>query len=305
MKVALEAVHTAVEQRDPLTEVRGWKLFSLLPFWLLRKPLSHGRVGKSELSERFEARQCLTGACLAPKCEESFRELQARRPQFQRRELPPEVLEFEPQTPVELDRKTFFDSLRSSPAALPADQGVCTYEHLKLLLDDSDATDLFVAVCNRIAQGKVPEEVREAFTSARITALSKPDGGIRGIATGCTLRRLVARALAKQFMNAFEEECAPFQYTLSTRAGTDCVGHTLRAATDANPSLTILSVDGIGAYDHILRSAMLGRLHAMPEVRSLLPFVRMSYGQPSTFQWSDEMGERFVTQAEGGGQGDP
>ena len=55
MKVALEAVHTAVEQRDLLTEVRGWKLFSLLPFWLLRKPLSQGRVGKSELSERFEA----------------------------------------------------------------------------------------------------------------------------------------------------------------------------------------------------------------------------------------------------------
>ena len=122
---------------------------------------------------------------------------------------------------------------------------------------------------------------------------------IRGIATGCTLRRLVARALAKQFMPAFEEECAPFQYTLSTRAGTDCVGHMLRAATDANPSLTILSVDGIGAYDHILRSAMLGRLHTMPEARSLLPFV------PSTYQWSDEMGERFVTQAEGGEQGDP
>ena len=143
--------------------------------------------------------------------------------------------------------------------------------------------------------------MREAFTSARLTALSKPDGGIRGIATGCTLRRLVARALAKQFMNAFEEECAPFQCALSAGAGADCVGHMLRAATDTNPSLTILS----GAYDHILRSAMLGRLHAMPEARSLLPFVRMSYGQPSTYQWSDERGERLVTQAEGGEQGDP
>ena len=52
LKVALKAVHSAVEQRDPLTEVRGWKLFSLLPFWLLRKPSSQGRVGKSELCER-------------------------------------------------------------------------------------------------------------------------------------------------------------------------------------------------------------------------------------------------------------
>ena len=251
------------------------------------------------------ARQCLTGACLAPKCEETFSELQARRPQFQRRELPPEALEFEPETPVELDRKAFFNSLRSAPCGSSAGPGGCTCKHLKLLLDDSDATDLLVAVCNRLAQGKVPEEVRAALTSARLTAWSKPDGGIRGIATGCTVRRLVARAHAKQFKKAFEAECAPFQYALFTKAGTDCVGHMLRAATDANPSLAILSVDGIGAYDHILRSAMLERLHAMPEARSLLPFVRMSYGQPSTYQWSDERGERSVTQAEGGEQGDP
>ena len=84
--------------------------------------------------------------------------------------------------PVELDRKTFFDSLRSSPRGSSGGPGGRTYEHLKLLLDDNDATDLFVAFCNRIAQGKVPEEVRAAFTSARLTALSKPDGGIRGIA---------------------------------------------------------------------------------------------------------------------------
>ena len=27
----------------------------------------------------------------------------------------------------------------------------------------------------------------------------------------------------------------PFQFALSTRAGTDCVGHVIRALTDANP----------------------------------------------------------------------
>ena len=99
--------------------------------------------------------------------------------------------------------------------------------------------------------------------SARLTALNKLDGGVRGIATGCSLRRLVARTLAKQFGSAFEAECAPFQYALSTRAGTVCVGQMLRAATDDDPSATILSVDGIGGYDHILRSAMLERLATM------------------------------------------
>ena len=141
---------------------------------------------------------------------------------------------------------------------------------------------------------------------ARLTALLKPKRGDRGIATSCTVRRLVARTLAKQFMKAFEAECAPFQYALSTRARTDCVGHMLRAASDANPNMTILTVDGVGAYDHVLRSAMLGRLHSMPAARSLLPFVRMSYAQPSSYQWIDAGGEaRSVTQAEGGEQGNP
>ena len=104
-------------------------------------------------------------------------------------------------------------------------------------------------------------------------------------------------------MTAFEAECAPFQYAFSTRAGTDRVGHTLRAATDANPNMTILAVGGVGACDHVLRSATLERLHSMPAARSLLLFVRMSYAPPSSYQWTDAGGEaRSVTQAEGGEQ---
>ena len=41
----------------------------------------------------------------------------------------------------------------------------------------------------------------------------------------------------------------------------------LRAATDRDGSATILSVDGTGAYDHVLRAAMLERLEKMPGAR--------------------------------------
>ena len=80
----------------------------------------------------------------------------------------------------------------------------------------------------------------------------------------------------------------------------------LRAATDANPTATILSVDGIRACDHVHRVAMLGRLARMPAARALLPFVRLSCGRPSSCTWCDDVGEqRTVTQAEGGEQGNP
>ena len=47
---------------------------------------------------------------------------------------------------------------------------------------------LFGACCS-IEHAKVPTEVAPVLTGARLTALSKPDGGVRCIASGCSLRR--------------------------------------------------------------------------------------------------------------------
>ena len=43
----------------------------------------------------------------------------------------------------------------------------------------------------------------------------------------------------------------------------------------------LLSIDGIGVDDHVLRSAMLGKLLEEENLRGFLPFVRMVYSQPS------------------------
>ena len=157
-----------------------------------------------------------------------------------------------------------------------------------------------------MARAAVPEEVVQAIRQARLTALQKKDGGIRGIATGDTLRRLVARTLAQTYGEEMEEACSPFQFALSTRAGTDCVGHLARAATELEDDLVLVSLDGIGAYDHIKRSAMLGKLRQLPTAQAILPFVLMFYGRPSAYTWYDDEGNPHdVHQAEGGEQGDP
>ena len=264
------------------------------------------RFRRFRWEEVSRARQCLTGATIAAGTDATLQEMQSRKPQGVVRNITQRIMEWQPEAPVVVDRKVFVRSLKSVPRGSSPGPGGCTFEHLRCLLDETETTEmLHDAVCS-FARASLPVEISTVLMSARLTALNKPDGGVRGIATGCSLRRLVARALAKQFGSAFEAECAPFQYALSTRAGTDCVGHMLRAATDDDPSATILSVDGIGAYDHILRSAMLERLATMREVSAILPFVRLSYGTPSRYSWWDEAGQRrTVTQAEGGEQGDP
>ena len=86
----------------------------------------------------------------------------------------------------------------------------------------------------------------------------------------------------------------------------DCVGHAVRVATDADPESTVMSVDGIGAYDHVHRSAMMGKLLRVPRLQGLLPFVRATYGQPTCYKWTDADGvQHDIHQHEGGEQGDP
>ena len=56
------------------------------------------------------------------------------------------------------------------------------------------------------------------------------------------------------------------------------------------PHATILSVDGLSAYDTISRSAMLQGLSKIEGGQSALPFVSMFYGSPSQHLWEDERG---------------
>ena len=123
---------------------------------------------------------------------------------------------------------------------------------------------------------------------------------------GDTFRRAVARTVAQQLAPNFEEACAPHQYALSTRAGTECVARLLRAATELNPRLTVTSIDGIGAHDFMIRRGMVQGLHRSPALEAALPFVRLFYSDTSTYLWYDDEGTcHEVCQAEGGEQGDP
>ena len=176
-------------------------------------------------------------------------------------------------------------------------------EHLKLLLQDGEAIELLAKAATHLAQAGVPEEVRKALAMARLTALRKPDGGVRGIATGDTFRRLVSRTIAREWAAKFDHATRPYQFALQARAGTDALTAHVRAALATRRDAVLVSLDGRSAYDSMSRAAFLGKLHEVaPE---LLPFVRMFYGSPSTYCWWDANGCcRDIKQGEGCEQGD-
>ena len=72
---------------------------------------------------------------------------------------------------------------------------------------------------------------------------------------------------------AIERATSPFQYALSTRAGTECIAHAVEALTDLGHTATVVSIDGLGAFDVVSRQAMLTGLWTVEGGDSAMPFV--------------------------------
>ena len=107
----------------------------------------------------------------------------------------------------------------------------------------------------------------------------------------------------KQLSDAALAATSPFQYALSTRAGCECISHALQSLSELDPNATVLSNDGIGAFDLVSRGAMLqGLANVCP---SALFFARQFYGSPSHYIWEDDAGVvHDIAYREGGEQGD-
>jgi hypothetical protein len=137
-----------------------------------------------------------------------------------------------------------------------------------------------------------------------MTALKKENGKVRGIVAGSVLRRLACRAVAMQFSEDFLAATAPYQFALQTRAGTEALAHLLWYFTDRDDETLVVSLDGVGAFDHVKRAAFLTKVASEPRLQPLLPLVRMLYGSQSVFLWTDAEGiTHEILQGEGGEQG--
>ena len=148
-----------------------------------------------------------------------------------------------------------------------------TAEHLRPVLEARRVLHSLFRVAESLAAASVPLDVVDVLRLERITALQEPSGCMRGIVAGDIIRRLVGGAVAQQTGPAVQRANSPFQYALSTRAGCECVVHVLQALCEVNRESTILSIDGVIAYDLISRRVMMQVLRTMSE--QALPFVRL------------------------------
>ena len=132
------------------------------------------------------------------------------------------------------------------------------------------------------------------------TKFYKKDGGVRPIAIGCTLRRLVAKCACSQICNDMSAILSPLQLGYGTPRGAEAVVHAARTyLSSMDNSHLLLKLDFQNTFNSIRRDKMMMLL--LEKAPTIFPFVHSSYSKPSFLFF----GSSTIPSVEGVQQGDP
>ena len=163
------------------------------------------------MGELSPARQVLEASPVATGNEATRAKLmnENRRPGAARRGLDEDILQMQPHVPFHFEHN--LGTSRRGAAGGPSGM---TAEHLRVVLNSPSCTCLLGEAVSQLAQGNIPEEVVRAIRLGRLTAIQKPNGGVRGIVVGDVFRRVVARTIAKQDAKLGEAATHPYQFSV-------------------------------------------------------------------------------------------
>ena len=158
--------------------------------------------------------------------------------------------------------------------------------------------EFLVQLCKQVQNGTAPGN--QLLTASRLVALDKEDGGVRPIAVGELIYRLVAKVLLRKLFAT--EQLAPFQLGVQSPGGVEPIIHLLRHAVDGNLKgyTHVCSADFQNAFNSVSRKAVsAATIMYAPEFYKP---ARWAYDEPSALVMYDGT---VITSSEGVRQGDP
>ena len=155
----------------------------------------------------------------------------------------------------------------------------------------------------QIAGGTAPGQA--LLCTSRLTPLIKSDGGIRPIACGELIYRLVAKTLMRHYFR--KTMLLPWQFGVGTPGGVEPVTRALEQALSDDlplPYTHVTSLDFSNAFNSISRASVAaGLLHHAP---SLFRAGKWAYNKPSQLVvLGEDRQPTILTSSEGVRQGDP
>ena len=120
-----------------------------------------------------------------------------------------------------------------------------------------DALTRFAA---KAANGELPADFAQFVLCARLLPFKKKDDGVRPIAVGEVLRRLVAKLVLKQAMPDIQQFFPPLQLGVGVSDAVTHLVHMVRAAHDAclaDHTKGVLQIDISNAFNTVSRGAVI------------------------------------------------
>ncbi len=224
---------------------------------------------------------------LAPHSSETLSALQDKHPPPHRDTTIPPSPNPGPSCP-RVDPSSIARAIRSFPNGSAGSPDRLRPQHLKDLLlhaaGDADSQFLIspASFCTLVLEGRVPAEIRPFFFGASLVALEKKSGGIRPIAVGCTLRRLVANIAGQMVVEDMANLLSPRQLGYGVRNGAEAAVHaTRRFVMDMDNDYAFLKLDFRNAFNSIRHYKVLEAVQDLcPDI---YPLVHSSYSAPSFF----------------------
>ena len=107
--------------------------------------------------------------------------------------------------------------------------------------------------------GKLPPSMAEVMCASNLIAVNKKDGGIRPIAVGDTLRRVVGKTLHTEEVKTQLSALRPRQCGVGVPYACELVGMGVQAIANSKPDgrWVLLQVDMANAFNSVSRMSML------------------------------------------------
>ena len=219
--------------------------------------------------------------------QQTIRDIEEKHPQ---EVAPPSLREPAMDTPPRLsfDHEDVLRAIRSFPAGTAAGGSGFRAQHLVDALADPAVApkDSFLAplavVCSLLANGQAPGKAAPWIASAPIYPLKKKGGGIRPIAVGEVIRRLVGKLLlAHEGLRVQECLQEVGQYGVKVKGGADAIIQTVRTwmADPAKRDEIAVKFDFENAFNTVSREAI--RDEVKEHFPSMLAWYDFCYGTPA------------------------
>jgi len=236
--------------------------------------------------------------------EESLRVMKSKHP-----EASPPLLPLGPRPePVRFDKELVRMKVDGFPTGSAAGASGTRPQFFKDILScpnkavGDDVLTNLTRLTNHMVAGLAPRELAPFVAGAPLMALAKAGGGLRPIAIGETIRRLVSKCCCEATVEDAKVIFGPLQVGVATQGGAEASVHAVRKLAKEfgeDPGKIMLKVDFSNAFNMVDRTQMLAQV--FENLPGLYRWVEYCYSDPAHLFF----GSCVLQSAAGVQQGDP